>query len=134
MLHMSHDFNTLEQLRLIAAAAAQNNHGAPVIIARSPNPITVVFADGLRQSIARAVIIHCRRLAPAVGKNSRAGALFRWKAVVDPRDLLHHLLPAKLVGIPLRQRPVLLMFELRRLQAKRFLIPKITFWRQYRHG
>src|SRR5579864_344559 len=122
MFHMPHNFNTLKQLWLIAAAAAQNNHCVSVVLSRSPNPVAILFANGLRQPISRSVEIYCRCLSPAVGKDGSPSAFFRRQAVVNLSDLLHHLLPAELVGKPLRQRTILLMLDFRRLQPKRIFI------------
>src|ERR1700720_2091494 len=103
MLHSSHYLHTLKMLAVAPAITVQNDNGAAVVVARAPHPIAVVSADSLGQTGSRSVKIHRRRIAPAVGKDGSAGTLFRRKAVVNLRDLLHHLLPAKLVGKPLRQ-------------------------------
>src|SRR5438270_5899399 len=118
MFHAPHCLYALKMLTVAPTITPKNNHCAAVIVERSPNPVAVVFADGLRQPITWAVKIHCRCLAPAIGKDGSAGALFRRQAVVNLCHFFHHLLPAKLIGIPLRQRAVLLVLDLSELEAK----------------
>src|SRR5690348_11287965 len=101
MLHRAHILHALEMLAVAAAVTAQDDHRASVIVTRAPQPVTVVLADGLGQSVSRTIKINRRRFTPAIRKDGCPRSLFRRKAVVNLGDLLHHLLPSKFIGKPL---------------------------------
>src|SRR5262245_63064405 len=98
MLHVAHAFDTTEHFGFVAAAAAQNDHGAAVVFAWSPHPVAVVLADGLRQSVSRAIKINRRRLTPVVGEYPGARALLRRQAVINASKSLHQLRRATLIA------------------------------------
>src|ERR1051326_4801316 len=58
MFHMSNRFNALEVFAIAASVAAQDDHCAAVIVARTPDPVAVVLTDGLRQPISGTIKIN----------------------------------------------------------------------------
>src|SRR6476661_1870128 len=118
MAHAAHVLYATKLLWFVASTAAQNDHGASVVIAGPPYPVAVVLADGVRQPVFRPEVINRRGFAPAIGKDRRPFLLVRWQAVIHARDFAHHIFPAKFVGKPLRKRTIILMFGFRRLQPQ----------------
>src|SRR5947209_18166012 len=92
------------------AITSQHHHDIACVVAWSPQPVTLVVADGLGQPIFWAKIVDCTGFSIIVGKDGGAGALLRRQAVVDPGHFSHQRLPAKLVCKVLRQMPGRLVF------------------------
>src|SRR5262249_51332601 len=69
MLQLSGRLDPLKMFAVAAAVAAQNDHRAAVVLARTPQPVVVVLADGLGQTVARSIKIHCCGLTPAVAED-----------------------------------------------------------------
>src|SRR5258707_10895170 len=123
----AHVIDMLEMRVLAFRVAVQDDHDVAGIVARAPNPIIVLPADGPRQSIPGAIEIDGRGLAPEIGEDRGPRLLFWRQAVVHARHLLDHLRPPKLVGKILRQRAVVLVLSLWRLEADPFLITDKAF-------
>src|SRR5689334_19357590 len=97
---------------------------------RPPIPVVVVVADRPREAVPWPVEIDRRCFAPAVAEDGCSRALLRRHAVIDARDLLHHLLPAELVGEVLRQRTVVLPLRHYWRNVEYRLVAEIVLWRK----
>src|SRR4029077_1810652 len=83
MLGQTGCFDAPEMFAIPRAVATKNNHGAAIVIARAPEPVTLMIANGLGQTETRSEEIDRPGLTITVGKDGRAGALVRGKFVVN---------------------------------------------------
>jgi hypothetical protein len=90
MLDAARIFDAFEMFAIAAAVAAQDDHCAAVVIARSPHPVLVMLPDGLQQAVARTVKIdRVGQLAPPIiNINGREHISLddQWQVIVDPYD------------------------------------------------
>src|SRR5215472_18793551 len=117
MLHASGSLDRLKMFAVAPAIAVQDDHGTAIILARPPNPVAVVLADSLGQTVPGTVEIDGRRRSPTVAEDRRTRLLLSRQTMIDALHLAHHLFPAKLVGKVLGQGPVILVLGFWRLQA-----------------
>src|ERR1700756_2934418 len=96
----------LKQLVKSSHTIVKNDKAVPRIVAGSPNPVAAVAADRVRQTVLTAKEVDSSCLAIVLGKDAAIMALVRAKLVPRHGGFVDHLLPAELVGVPLRQAPM----------------------------
>src|SRR5579859_2594850 len=84
------------------AIPLQQDQAFASVLTRSPVIVVLVRADRFRQSILPAEEVDGAGLAIIARQDSRFGAHLRRQRVINSRDGLHHLRPAKLVAEVLR--------------------------------
>ncbi len=103
------------------------------VAARPPKEIVLMSADGGRQSVFGTEEVNRPGLSVILAKDRGLGTYFGGKVVVDARNSRSHFLPTELVGIDLRQRPELMIFDRGRGEVQRLRIANPGFWRQDRN-
>src|ERR1051325_7628552 len=89
--------HALEMFAVAGPIAAENNHDAAVVIARTPKPVALMIANRFRQTEPRPKEIDRVSLAIAVGENRRARLFFARMRFVNTRGPFRHFAPAELV-------------------------------------
>src|SRR5690349_21438151 len=132
VLNLSYNFDAFEMLAISGAVAAQDDHGAAVVIARSPIPVALVIAYRFGKSIFGTEEVDGPGFTVIIGEYHRACALFWRERVVHGSDFAHHAFPTKFVGKILRKRTIVLVLSFHWLQAGCFLIANECFRREDR--
>ncbi len=95
-------------MHLSRRGAIDDDHDVAGRAAWSPEPVAVVTADGCGQTVAKEVDRAGFAVVGAINADLRL--VLRRQRVVDSADLIDLLLPAKAVGVELRQRPAGFVF------------------------
>src|SRR5262249_46295737 len=99
----SYVLDVFKQLVKSTNLIIENNQALPGIAVRAPNPIAAISAYGVRQAVFMGKEIDGSGLTIVLGKNAAIAPLVWAKLVPRHRCFIDHLLPSKLVGVPLRQ-------------------------------
>src|SRR5450631_3264816 len=104
-------------------AIVENDHAVTRVVSRSPEKPRLMAAQRSGQVIAAAEKIDSPGLAVILCEDAAVRTLLSGKAVPGDRRFVHNLLPAELVGIPLRQcRPSMGVFHDRQLERESLCI------------
>src|SRR5581483_4150742 len=97
------DFAGCEVGAVRAVLSAQHDNNFARVVARAPEKVRLVTADGLWQSVPRTEKIDCGGLAVIVAENRCFALLLRCQRVVGSGSGFHHFVPPELIGVVLRK-------------------------------
>src|SRR5437879_5960224 len=116
------------------SSVVQDNHAVAGVAARAPQKISLMAAEGWRQSGAAAKEIDGAGLAVVLGEDAAARALRGRDSIPGDSSFIDDFFPAELVRVPLRQGgPGVGVFHYRELERKIFRVSQKAVRRKNRH-
>src|SRR5450759_44637 len=132
MIDSPRRFDAAEVIAVAGSVATENQHDVAAGVIRSPQPIILMNADRLRETVARTKEINCCGFSVIVSEDDGLGLILGREPMKGNGSLTGHVLPTEFLGEVLRQSSISLVFKFRWRVAQCFLISNIGLRRQYR--